>query len=101
MKWPNPTDYQDAVQNPHICFTDPELKAGMPTLNAMGLPRVASGNFASVYQIQNGQKKWAVRCFLRQAKDQQQHYTHISQHLQSIRLPFCSENLDGYAFGKA
>lgn len=88
MKWPNPSDYQDAVQNTRFCFTDPELKAGTPASNAIGLPRVASGNFASVYQIQNGSRKWAVRCFLRQATDQQQHYAHVSQHLQGIQFPF-------------
>ena len=88
MRWPNPTDYQDAVQNPKFCFQDPELKAGTPALLPMGLPRVASGNFASVYEIHNGRKRWAVRCFLRQAADQQRHYTHVSEHLQNLWLPF-------------
>lgn len=88
MRWPNPSDYQDAIQNPHLCFNDPELKAGTVALLPMGLPRVASGNFASVYEIQTGKKRWAVRCFLRQATDQQRHYTYISQHLHSIWLPF-------------
>lgn len=88
MRWPNPTDYQDAVQNPKTCFHDPELKAGQVALLPIGLPRVASGNFASVYEIQTGVRRWAVRCFLRQALDQQRHYEQISRHLQSLRLPF-------------
>lgn len=88
MKLPNPTDYQDAVQNPNLCFTDPELKVGTAVTNQMGLPRVASGNFASVYEVQNGRRHWAVRCFLRQAADQQRHYEHVSRHLKEIWLPF-------------
>ncbi len=56
MKWPNPTDYQDAVQNPRLCFSDPELQGGVVATNALGLPRVASGNFASVYEVQTGKK---------------------------------------------
>jgi len=51
MPWPTPADYQDAIQNPKICFKDPTLKAGSVELTALGLPRVASGNFASVYKV--------------------------------------------------
>ena len=38
MNWPTMSDYQEAIQNPAICFSDPELKLGKPTLNALGLP---------------------------------------------------------------
>ena len=88
MQWPNPSDYQDAVQNPRLCFFDPELQAGMVAPNALGLPRVASGNFASVYEVQSGGKRRAVRCFLRQNGDQQAHYEQVSQHLQGTWLSF-------------
>lgn len=88
MKWPNPTDYQDAVQNPRLCFSDPELQAGIVATNLLGLPRVASGNFASVYEVRTGKKRWAVRCFLRQCADQQKHYAHITNHLKGLWLPF-------------
>ena len=88
MKWPNPTDYQDTVQNPRLCFSDPELQNGIVATNALGLPRVASGNFASVYEVKTGRKRWAVRCFLRQCADQQKHYAHITSHLKSLWLPF-------------
>ena len=88
MQWPNPSDYQDAVQNPRLCFFDPELQSGVVAPNALGLPRVASGNFASVYEVRSGGKRWAVRCFLRQNGDQQAHYEHVSQHLQGTWLSF-------------
>ena len=71
MNWPLASDYQDAIQNPAQCFQDPQLRAGKPVLTKIGLPRVASGTFASVYEIHNGAQRWAVRCFLRPSEDQQ------------------------------
>ncbi len=86
MNWPPASDYQDAIQNPAFCFQDTELKAGQPAVNRIGLPRVASGNFASVYQIHNATEKWAVRCFLRQGADQQR-YALLSHYLNALTVP--------------
>src|SRR5436309_3156564 len=44
------SDYQEAVQNPASCFSDPDLRKGTPTLNALGLPQPVTGGFCSVYQ---------------------------------------------------
>jgi hypothetical protein len=88
MPWPTPQDYNEAIQNPHLNFDDPELKAGQPALNALGLPRPITGQFASVYRMQCGHREWAIRCFLREFHDQQQRYTAISQHLTTAQLPY-------------
>jgi hypothetical protein len=88
MPWPTPQDYNEAIQNPKLCFDDPELKAGQPEYNALGLPRPITGGFASVYRMRCGQRDWAVRCFLREFADQQQRYTAISQHLAAVKLPY-------------
>jgi hypothetical protein len=87
MNWPPASDYQDAIQNPWHCFQEAELKGGQPALNRLGLPRVASGNFASVYQIHKAAERWAVRCFLRQGADQQDRYALLSQYLRSVSAP--------------
>ncbi len=79
MGWPTPQDYNEAVQNPQYNFGDPELQAGELYVNPMGLPRVASGAFASVYRMRCGQRDFAVRCFLQPVVDQQQRYEAISQ----------------------
>ncbi|MCW3098944.1 MAG: hypothetical protein JWL77_4562 [Chthonomonadaceae bacterium] len=84
MNWPPASDYQDAVQNPTTCFNDLELKAGKVSINKIGLPRVASGNFASVYEMRNGTHRWAVRCFLRQGEDQQNRYALLSLYLSRL-----------------
>ncbi|MDE3051488.1 MAG: hypothetical protein KGJ48_16510, partial [Nitrospirota bacterium] len=88
MTWPTPQDYQEAIQSPRLCFSDPDLQRGTPRLDSLGLPKPNSGNFASVYEILDQGKRWAVRCFTREFSDQQQRYEKISQHLHQVRLPY-------------
>ena len=80
------SDYQEAVQNPANCFSDPDLKKGTPTLNALGLPQPVTGGFCSVYQITSSKTRWAVRCFLHNIKDIRDRYHQISKYLKSQRL---------------
>lgn len=87
MPWPGPSEYQRIIQNPRVCFCDPELKVGTVGLTPLGLPRVASGNFACVYEIRSGAQRIAVKCFIRQISDLQQRYGLISQHLHGFWLP--------------
>lgn len=88
MLWPTPQDYREAIQNPQICFKDPELQSGLPELDKLGLPRPISGGFASVYKIKCGKTEWAVRCFTNNVKDQKVRYDAISLHLSSVNLPY-------------
>lgn len=76
--WPTPQDYNEAIQNPRACFSDPDLKNGIVDTNALGLPRAMTGAFASVYRINSEGKSWAVRCFLTSRLDQKDRYRHIS-----------------------
>jgi len=79
------SDYQEAIQNPSSCFTDAALKAGMPTLNALGLPQPVTGGFCSVYQVASGKSRWAVRCFLHNIEDIRDRYAKISGYLKGNR----------------
>lgn len=87
--WPTPQDYNEAVQSPDFAFVDDQLRASIPELTALGLPKPVSGSFASVYQMrgENG-NHWAVRCFLRNVPKQEERYAAISAHLARYRLPF-------------
>jgi hypothetical protein len=91
MPWPLSQDYNEAIQNPSTCFQDAELKQGEAVCNALGLPVPCSGNFADVYAVQSGNKKWAVKCFTRQIPGLQERYVHISKYLQQVNLPFMVE----------
>lgn len=81
MLWPSPQDYNEAIQNPNICFTDSDLKSARVALGPLGLPHPITGAFSSVYRLESDfqDRAWAVRCFLRPVSDQQQRYAHISK----------------------
>ena len=88
QRWPTMTDYQEAVQAPQICFADAQLKAGIPVLNKLGLPRPICGQFASVYEIEGGGSRWAIKCFLRNIPDLHSRYAKIAKQIQSLSLPY-------------
>jgi len=88
MSWPNEQEYNEAIQNPQTCFEDLELRTGKVECTQLGLPRPRSGNFATVYRLDCGAKKWAVRCFRRQTQDQQERYTAINAYLHQVSLPY-------------
>ena len=85
--WPSHTDYQDAIQNPHICFEADDLKASEVGCDMLGLPKVMSGNFACVYSVTTGGQRYAIRCFVRQVLGQQGRYARLSQNLCGLGLP--------------
>jgi hypothetical protein len=74
MDLPSPNDYLAAIQNPRNCFADPALASGETVLTPLGLPKVASGNFAVVFQVRVGQARYAVKCFTRRSEGQQRRY---------------------------
>ncbi|MBX9685871.1 MAG: hypothetical protein K2X27_04160 [Candidatus Obscuribacterales bacterium] len=77
--WPSMQDYNEALQNPDFSFSDQELKMGKAEQGNFGLPKVATGAFASVYRMSCGMKDYAVRCFNRPMKDQQERYKRTSR----------------------
>ncbi|MFN8564956.1 MAG: hypothetical protein U0703_25780 [Anaerolineae bacterium] len=64
------------------------MRGGKVITNRLGLPRPISGNFATVFEVETDNCKWAVRCFLREVTTQQQRYAAISAHLRQHPLPF-------------
>ena len=88
MGWPSLTDYQEAVQNPSLCFSTPELKNGIIQTDRFGLPKPVTGGFASVYQVKNRSSKYAIRCFIHNFPDQEARYSIISRYLEQANLPF-------------
>lgn len=93
MSWPIFSDYQTAIQNPPYCFSDHQLKHGIPDLTPIGLPKSNSGNFAVVFPIVCGGRRWAVRCFNKQQIDREHRYDLISKYLGSTKLPWMANFL--------
>lgn len=87
MTWPTPNDYCAAVQNPQHCFTAPELSGGSIVRDQLSLPKVSSGNFAVVFELEQGMRRYAVKCFTRRIRDQQHRYAAITAFLAGRRVP--------------
>ncbi len=86
--WPSPQDFLEAVQNPGQNFKDAELCTAETELSVLGLPKVASGMFASVYELKSGSKYWAVRCFNDPPGDNHERYRAVSHFILSDDLPY-------------
>ncbi len=84
--WPTPQDFNEAIQNPALCFQDSQLMQGRPALSALGLPCPDSGAFGSVYRLKSQEGDYAVKCFLRQVDDQAPRYEQISNYVLSDDL---------------
>ena len=87
MVWPGITDFSEAVQNPRLCFTGTEFEGGTVSVNQRGTPLVFSGAFACVYPVSVGGQTFAVRCFTREVKDQQDRYNELSDYLMNVLPP--------------
>jgi len=77
MLLPRGDEYNIAVQNPRIVFTDIDLKSSSVETTPLGLPKPYSGGFTITYKLSNYQKAWAVRCFHRDIQDLQKRYQSI------------------------
>jgi hypothetical protein len=88
MPWPLSQDYNEAIQTPAQCFADPELRQGEAFTDTLGLPVPCSGNFADVYAVTCGRRKWAVKCFTRQIPGLRERYQQISLYLAQVKLAF-------------
>ena len=95
--WPTPQDFLEAVQNPASNFRDDDLRNSEAALTALGIPRVASGMFASVYQFSPTQAPndskdehthFAVRCFNTKLSDQHERYRAISKFILADDLTY-------------
>jgi hypothetical protein len=94
MPWPQSTDYNLAIQNPHLCFEDEELRAStaFSADPVLGLPTPRAGNFADVYHmIHPDGRQWAVKCFTREVEDLHDRYAAISAYLANSPRSFIIE----------
>ena len=63
--WPASTDFTDAIQNPKVCFNDPNFSKVIPVSSKIrqGLPLSFEGSFAIVFKVSDGNHFSAVKCF--------------------------------------
>ncbi len=88
MKFPSADRYNEAVQNPSVYFTDPEVKRRQVQTDALGLPEVLSGGFAFTYRFRGAGDDIAVRCFHREIPELFERYRAISSFLSAVQSKF-------------
>jgi len=86
--WPRGDEYQIAVQQPTIVFSDPDLKKCSVETDLLGLPKPYSGGFTTTYHLHNNSQHFAVRCFIRDIPDLQTRYSAIGNFLNSSTHDF-------------
>lgn len=96
--WPSSIEFSEAIQNPFICFTDDDLKSGVPAIDKLGMPFVASGQFAAVFKLQFPNRAQAIRCFTRQLGDREKRYYAIDSHLDKYKDLFGIKYLTKYEY---
>lgn len=84
IKYPTMDQYNDTVQHPSTAFSDAVLKGSKIKTNAMGLPMALGGGFALTYTATAGSKKYAVRCFHKEAKELDLRYGKIDSALKAV-----------------
>ena len=81
-KYPEPSDYQIAIQNPQLVLRDPLLNTARVRVDRLGMPVVSSGGFAFSFYLQaEDDSQWVVRCFKADSPDRRARYDAISRFL--------------------
>ena len=95
VKLPSLEEYLSASQqNTTKLFKDIELKEGILETNALGLPRIRSGNFAIILKVTVDNRRFAIRCFLHMPDDVRDRYEKISG---ALAIDSSDNNVDYFA----
>ncbi|MEV6248321.1 hypothetical protein AB0M38_19290 [Streptomyces sp. NPDC051742] len=85
-RFPTGANYVEALQNPTLCFEDPDLKSGSVQQSPVLGPKAISGNFASVFSITApGGQRYALKCFTRDSSTLEARYLAISKQLSGLK----------------
>jgi hypothetical protein len=88
-RYPTGGQYRDSLYNTDLCFKDSTLKGSTVDTDNLGMPKLISGNFASVFTVQSStNQRWAVKCFTRLVDHQEERYQRISEALRPVKKPW-------------
>ena len=86
MEYPLLSEYQDAILDAEDNFN--RLADLRPVLDDNGRPVMSSGNFAVVFKMTDGDKDYAVKCFLKEQNGRAEAYQQICDYLSCIPSPY-------------
>lgn len=82
MQYPLISEYIEAILSSEDNFD--KLSNLRPILDEYGNPIMSSGNFAVVFKMTDGEKNYAIKCFLKEQKGRKEAYNQICDHISSI-----------------
>lgn len=86
MQYPLISEYKEAILNANDNFN--KLTYLRPVLDTYGEPVMSSGNFAVVFKMTDGDKYYAIKCFIKEQKGRAEAYRKICQYLPSVPSPY-------------
>jgi len=88
-RYPTGGQYRDSLYNTDLCFKDSTIKGGTVSTDDLGMPKLISGNLASVFTVRSAtNQQWAVKCFTRFVDHQEERYQRISEALRPVKKPW-------------
>lgn len=88
MAYPTLEQYNQALASPQLTLRDTALRAGTVRTTSLGMPRALCGGFALTYTIDTPGKRYALRCFHKEAPELEKRYRLISDRLKQLSSPF-------------
>lgn len=88
MSYPSLEQYNEALNAPQIHLLDPVLRGGTPKTTGLGTPLALCGGFALTYIITAAGKRYALRCFHKEAPELERRYQAISARLKQLSSPY-------------
>ncbi len=86
MNYPQLTEYKDSILSPQDNFA--LLRHLRPVLDSHGDPVMSSGNFAVVFKMTDGDKYYAVKCFIKEQEGRAEAYSQICDYLKCTPSPY-------------
>lgn len=88
MAYPSLEQYNEALQAPQLFLLDSQLKGGVVRTTGLGTPMALCGGFALTYSIEVSGKRYALRCFHKEAPELERRYQVISHRLKKLSSPY-------------
>lgn len=82
MQYPLISEYIEAILSSEDNFD--KLSNLRPILDEYGNPIMSSGNFAVVFKMTDGEKYFAIKCFLKEQKGRKEAYNQICDYMSGI-----------------
>jgi hypothetical protein len=88
-RYPSKGAYVDAMEHHERTLVDLDLRAGKvarsPKTDAL---RAWSGQFSTVFQVESGNRTWAIRCFTGDIGDAATIYAEVGAYLRQLQSPY-------------